>query len=67
MNQKKLIETINNMPSLSDVERETILSVLTSGSPWYFKVLRIVKILGAIAGYILAGVGLSSCTNFLIN
>lgn len=62
--QEKIIETVNNMPSLTESERETILSVLSSGDAWYVKVLRIIKILGAVAGYVLAGIGLSSFTIF---
>lgn len=62
---EKAINVVNGMDTLSNGEKETLLKVLTSNESWWLKLIRILKILGALAGYFLAGLGLSSCSSFI--
>lgn len=62
---QRAINVVNCMDTLSNGEKETLLKVLTSNESWWFKLLRVLKILGVLAGYFLAGLGLSSCSSFI--
>lgn len=69
MNKKveNAINVVNGLDTLTKGEHDAIIKALTENTPWYVKLLKVLKILGALAGYFLAGLGLSSCTHSFIS
>lgn len=66
--EKKLMDALENSEKLQNLtteEVDTLKSLVAEPSPWYVKALKIIKYLGAVAGYLLAGLGLGSCTHFI--
>lgn len=53
------------LDTLTTKERETLLSIIDSKDSFLIKILKIIKYLGAVAGFILAGIGANAMTSFI--
>lgn len=67
MNTKisKAIDYVTNCDTLTKGEKESLLGILGKNKPWYIVILEVLKYIGAVAGFMLAGFGASACSSFL--
>lgn len=67
MNKKitALKNYVDSSESLTASDKCKILEIINGSQPWFVKVLEVIKYIGAIAGFILAGVGANACTSFI--
>ena len=62
---EKIRLNVLSMDTLTNNERETLLSIIDSKDSIWIKILKIIKYLGAVAGFVLAGIGANAMTSFI--
>ena len=62
---EKLRLNVLSMDTLTNHERDTLISIIDEKTSIWVKILKIIKYLGAVAGFVLAGIGASACTSFV--
>lgn len=62
---EKLRMNVLSMDTLTTHEKDTLISIIDEKTSIWVKILKIIKYLGSVAGFILAGIGANAMTTLV--